>query len=921
MKRFINTLFVVILLKISILGQSYLKQTEQIKTVADSFFVIGEYDESLKYYQKELSVYIKNQDLHRMAIGYSNVSMVYHNKIDNEKAINYCRKALRILPLKSETDTTQFRIEQFLGLYFVKINLDSSNAHYARAERLVQKSKSVARCSDIISFYSDLGVKNFKNYNLQKAEIYFQKAINSLSLDKLYNKSVIFYNQGLTYTLQKKYEKAISNFKLAERNVVEKRVLYYILKEKGVCFQKLGKNNEAKLSFQAAWNTYKTYQKEQKLPPDLYFETAYFNSLGVFEVQNKNPIKAIQLFQQSIDLEKTQSKHSIVLTDNYRQLGEVYQLQNQPQKALQYYQKAIFAIHFKFNNSDVYQNPVLENTISDRELFIVLRAKASAFRTLYTQAQNPKDLNVSFKTYQLAIQLAEKIRKSYTSADSKAFFTENYFGIYQETMEVASQLQSINNQSVIFNIQEKSRATILADISREVEIKPLTISQDLLNQEKSINQQITSLQLDIRKQKDSLKLIELNKKLIDAQVNSTQLIDRFEREFPNYYQLKYDFSNVEIKNIQQKLDDKSTLISYSLLENELYIISITHSKSNVYKIKINQNFKKDLSDFTKNLYEAPQGVKYKSQDISARLYAQLIAPIESEIKDKTRLIIIRDAELNFLPFEVLAKQKEGYLLKKYAISYAYSASLLFQKKNTDLHQKMISFAPFANISNLKNIIRDDQLQALPATEQEIKNIGGDILLNENATKQHFMEQYQEAGIIHFATHAVTNDIEPNRSFIAFYPDNQGFKLMTEDLYNLDLRKSQLVVLSACKTGYGQLQKGEGIISLARAFACAGCPSVMTTLWNAHDETSAFLSEKLYEHLKAGLPKDEALQKAKLDFLSSEIGKRYPHPHYWANLILIGDREVVDFQDYKWLWIGLFLVLCSMGIFVVYRRKT
>ena len=921
MKKFINTFFVIIVLSIRVLGQSYLKQAEQIKSVADSFFVIGQYDESLKYYQKELSVYIKNRELNQTAIGYSNVSVVHYYQGNLEKAISYCHKALQILPLKSETDTIQFRIERFLGLYFVNKNLDSSNAHYSRAERLIEKSKSVARCSDIISFYNDLGLKNFKNYNLQKAEIYYQKAINSLSLDKTYNKSALFYNQGLIYTLNNQFGKALTIFELAEKNVLEKRTLYYILKMKGRCLQKLGRNNEAKFSFQAAWKSYQTYQKEQKLPPDLYFETAYFNTLGSFEVQIKNPSKAIQLFQKSIDLEKTQSKQSIVLTDNYRQLGEIYQQQNQPKKALPYYQEAIFAIHFKFNNPDIYQNPILENTVSDRELFIVLRAKASAFRSLYTQSKDLKDLNASFKTYQLAIQLAEKIRKSYASADSKAFFTENYFGIYQEAMEVASQLQFTNNQSIIFNIQEKSRAAILADISREVEIKPLTISKDLLNQEKNVNQQITSLQLDIRKQKDSLKLIKLNKKLIDAQVNSTQLIDRFEREFPNYYQLKYDFKNLEIKNIQQKLDDKSTLISYSLLENELYIITITHSKSNVYKVKINQNFKKDLSDFTKNLYEAPQGVKYKSQDISARLYAQLITPIESEIKNKTRLIIIRDAELNFLPFEVLAKQKDDYLLKQFAISYAYSAALLFQKKNTDLHQKMISIAPFANISNLKNIVRDEQLQALPATENEIKNIGGDILLNENATKQHFMEQYQDAGIIHFATHAVTNDVEPNRSFIAFYPDNQGFKLMTEDLYNLDLRKSQLVVLSACKTGYGQLQKGEGVISLARAFAYSGCPSVMTTLWNAHDEASAFLSERLYEHLKAGLPKDEALQQAKLDFLNSDIGKRYPHPHYWANLILIGDREIVDFQGYKWLWIGLILVLCSMGIFVVYRRKT
>lgn len=71
--------------------------------------------------------------------------------------------------------------------------------------------------------------------------------------------------------------------------------------------------------------------------------------------------------------------------------------------------------------------------------------------------------------------------------------------------------------------------------------------------------------------------------------------------------------------------------------------------------------------------------------------------------------------------------------------------------------------------------------------------------------------------------------------------------------HLDIKK-QLVVFSACETGSGKLQKGEGIISLARAFMYAGCPSVITTLWNAHDEATAFLSRKLYEYLKKDIQK-------------------------------------------------------------------
>ena len=82
------------------------------------------------------------------------------------------------------------------------------------------------------------------------------------------------------------------------------------------------------------------------------------------------------------------------------------------------------------------------------------------------------------------------------------------------------------------------------------------------------------------------------------------------------------------------------------------------------------------------------------------------------------------------------------------------------------------------------------------------------------------------------------------------------------------------------------------MSLARAFAYAGCPSTVTTLWKAEDETSAYISQRLYAHLKAGKPKDVALRLAKLDYLESETNWRRRSPVFWANFIFIGDQAPV-----------------------------
>ena len=103
----------------------------------------------------------------------------------------------------------------------------------------------------------------------------------------------------------------------------------------------------------------------------------------------------------------------------------------------------------------------------------------------------------------------------------------------------------------------------------------------------------------------------------------------------------------------------------------------------------------------------------------------------------------------------------------------------------------------------------------------------------------------------------------------------------------------MVALSACNTAYGKLQLGEGIISLARAFAYAGAKSIITTHWSVNDQNSSKLMTAFYQSLiQKGLPKDEALRAAKLQFLKKNK-KDKGHPYYWAPFIGIGDMSPIQ----------------------------
>jgi len=151
-------------------------------------------------------------------------------------------------------------------------------------------------------------------------------------------------------------------------------------------------------------------------------------------------------------------------------------------------------------------------------------------------------------------------------------------------------------------------------------------------------------------------------------------------------------------------------------------------------------------------------------------------------------------------------------------------------------------------------------------------------VREEAVKGESLDRYR---YIHFATHGILDEQHPARSGLALSAaaGKEDGILQVNEIADLRLH-ADLVTLSACNTGLGELVSGEGMLGLVRAFLYAGASSVAVSLWNVNDAATAALMKDFYRGLSRGLQSDRALRRAKIELLHQDNAV-WRHPHYWA----------------------------------------
>jgi len=696
--------------------------------------------------------------------------------------------------------------------------------------------------------------------------------------------------------------------------------------------------------------------------PDLGYQ---YLDYGSFCFQNGNSEKGFVLYQKAYEiydnvfgLKHPYTSRCLTCFGDYR-LEE-----NEPEKALEYYQQALIAVVEDFEDMDIYTNPETGKSLSDIQLLNTLKKKADALSILADfqakKADKIKNAGMSLVSYEQALKLAEKIRTGYLTRESKLFITGIENTTFSKALETAYKLYELtgndDNKKKCFEYAERNKAAnLLASLRGAEAMKFGNVPDSVQIRENEIKQDIFLYEDYVYQEKgkstpDQEKIDLWNTKLFKLYREQEELITTIENRYPAYYRLKYDTKVLDIASVQDHLNKKEAVIEYHLAPDWLYIFIVTKDQFELFKEPIDTVFHNQVeivrNFISYNKFGGNKLINYEAYQNSAyNIYRLAIEPCKTLINGK-KLIIIPDGKLAFIPFEVLLSRFPGdksfnynslpYLIKDYTINYSYSATLLFEGISPDKTpgNKLLAFAPAYEYGDTKNSAVEElyrtynnrgELLPLLGTKNEVNIIsglvrGGDIFSGIEATEKNFKALQAGYKILHLALHTFVDNENPMYSKLVFTQDGDSTEdglLNTWEIYNMDLN-ADMVVLSACNTGSGKLRRGEGIISLARGFKYAGIPSVVMTLWSVGDDSSADLMGSFYKYLSLSNRKDEALRLAKLDYLES-VSPTEAHPYFWAGYVNIGDaKPVLKKKNILLKLIIAGTIILLLGMVVMYK---
>ncbi|MFC2166750.1 CHAT domain-containing protein [Acidobacteriota bacterium] len=525
-----------------------------------------------------------------------------------------------------------------------------------------------------------------------------------------------------------------------------------------------------------------------------------------------------------------------------------------------------------------------------------------AYFNLARIAENKGEYIEAIDLYKNAIAGIEKMRTALPLTDQRVIFLRSKINIYESFINLLFEQHKreplAGYDKEAFYFVEKSKARSFIESLEESRINfEIHLDPELKAEKRDILEKMAELQRELNTksliQNERQSLLD---ELIKTNSEYESLMIQIREESPEYADLfipqPYRYSTVK----EKILDKETALLEFFLGEQNSFAFLATLEGLFVSRIpepgsltQLVDNYRLFLTLKGTGRFRAGQGGK--------RIYDLLIGPFVEQIgKNIKKLIIVPDGCLNRLPFETLVresdklmKEKPGtlnYLIYDYELSYAASASLLINlSKTKNKEENKMDLLGIANPrfqdSELRYVKKEIETISKLFKKKRIR-----LLVNNKATERNFKSSNLiDYKIVHLATHGVIYDEYWWRSALFFFPDQdnqEDGQLQLIDINNLKFN-SELVVLSACQTGEGKIEKAEGILGFTQAFLNAGTESVLASLWEIDDKTTPLFMKYFYTYLKAGVVKSKALQLAKIQMINSG----FAHPFYWAAFILLG----------------------------------
>lgn len=379
-------------------------------------------------------------------------------------------------------------------------------------------------------------------------------------------------------------------------------------------------------------------------------------------------------------------------------------------------------------------------------------------------------------------------------------------------------------------------------------------------------------------------------------------------------------------DVQEILDPGTLLLSYKTGPQNTYLLTLAKDKDiAVHEISIDEiTLSAQVRRFFSELNSPSSKTDASEATLASWLYEKLLGKVPGlaeQIAQSKRLLILPDGPLFYLPFAALLDENGIRLTEKTPISRVISATVFAQLQSRRQPAKgeltMAAYGDPIYSGRDRNVsvrgIFDGWLQDLPHSAREVVEIAKlfDTVprLGADASEENVKTLGEEVDFVHFATHALTDPYDPLDSFIALSlsdnPERENGLLQAWEIYDSLRINADLVALSGCQTALGPENDGEGPMSLSRAFQVAGARTVLASLWNVPDESTAELMIRFYRSLldangRVRKTKAAALQEAQMEFINSPVTftdvngdvvtRDYSAPYYWSAFQVIGDYK-------------------------------
>ncbi|MEL6841650.1 MAG: CHAT domain-containing tetratricopeptide repeat protein [Bacteroidota bacterium] len=881
----------------------------------------------------------------------------------------------------------------------LRADLYYETGRYAEAIKLYQdllplyQQEFGANSRNTAELHSNLGITLGYSGRYDEAKAQYEKALtihqstaepSPAALGVSYTNLGVFYERQGDYALaQQYYEEALSYRREAYGDRHPKIA---------DCYNNLGNIQYYTGDWAAAR---KLYQKSYDLylalqgPNNTNVGYACMN-LAITYALEGDMAEAERLFRRDLGIrQQAYGETHPLVAYCYDNLGQLKQMQSQYDKAAQHYQRSLEISQAAYGNDHPFVAQTFGNlaklALQQGDSLLAERHYLEALSVLglyhkggwrkaetvkdgpkalrmiqelfQLQAQIPSKKEAAWGTLQMGEELIEYFRTGYRAEGSQLFLQGSIVPFYESAILFAAQSYAAKPDpsylEKAFALSEQTSSVLLRKSMRAGDaFREAGIPDSLSQKAQSLRKLVEFYDRQLKQVQDSSLAASYREARFRQLAMYDALVDSLVAVYPTFGQrLAEKETRLDIENLRSDVLQKDKgLIEYFVGQKNLFCFLITRDTIVLHQSPKPADLTEEISQMRQGIYGYfiqsrqtdslyLQGLQQYRQS-AFQLYQGLLSPIQDILPPK--LLVIPQAELGYIPFEVLlsdtlndisALREYPYLIRSHQISYAFSASQLLHRPaqaiaSWDLLAVSPSFPKLSQSIAAEHESLRRNMGPLPFAREEATQIQENwpgtskLLTDEAASLQSFKKLAGRYGILHIATHAQADDLKgaSERAFLAFQPEDSSNLLYFNELGLLNLQ-AEMVVLSACETGIGKLYQGEGIASLARGFRQAGARSIITTLWQVNDGQTSKLMNEFYGQLALGLPKDQALHKARMRYLA-EVDDFYAHPFFWGPYIAIGDMRAIPKPGASapWLLALLAFGLSILAIWLVRSQK-